>query len=115
MCRQSEVAHSAYYEYHTDECLNNRYYIKSSIGKVCFQLSSYLQGSFSEVVLAWDKVSEKQVAIKIIRSGDLFLEQVELLYNCYIQSQIEIQLYELLQKSVDPDRQYIVQLLDISS
>ena len=71
---QSEVAHSAYYEYHTDECLNNRYYIKSSIGK----------GSFSEVVLAWDKVSEKQVAIKIIRSGDLFLQQVELLYNCYI-------------------------------
>lgn len=78
MCRQSEVANSAYYEYHTDECLNNRYYIKSSIGKVCALLICYFKGSFSEVVLAWDTVSEKQVAIKIIRSGDLFLQQVKL-------------------------------------
>lgn len=34
--RQNEVSNTAYYEYKTNECLNNRYFIQSSIGKVFF-------------------------------------------------------------------------------
>lgn len=35
ICRQTEVLSNAYYDYHAGERLNNRYVIKSSIGKVC--------------------------------------------------------------------------------
>ena len=63
---QSEISNTEYYRYSINEILNDRYIIKSSIGK----------GSFGEVVLALDTVENKQVAIKIIRSGDLFLQQV---------------------------------------
>ena len=65
-------------------------------------------------MLAWDNESKKQVAVKIIRSGDLFLQQVVLFFWNNTQSKIEIQLYQLLQNKEDPDRRYIVQLLDIS-
>lgn len=32
--RQTQVSNVQYYNYHLDECLNDRYTIKSSIGKV---------------------------------------------------------------------------------
>ena len=32
--RQTQVSNVQYYNYHLDECLNDRYVIKSSIGKV---------------------------------------------------------------------------------
>lgn len=39
ICRQT-VLSNAYYEYHAGERLNNRYVIKSSIGKVCLSALS---------------------------------------------------------------------------
>lgn len=33
-CRQNQNSNTAYYNYHMNECLNGKYYIKSSIGKV---------------------------------------------------------------------------------
>ena len=37
--RQTQVSNVQYYSYHLDECLNDRYTIKSSIGKVVVELA----------------------------------------------------------------------------
>mmetsp|Transcript_20328 Transcript_20328/g.37723 ORF Transcript_20328/g.37723 Transcript_20328/m.37723 type:complete len:626 (-) Transcript_20328:336-2213(-) len=83
-----------HYDYviHGDEIFAERYIIKHRIGK----------GSFGQVVCAYDRQQQCDVAIKIIKSKHAFM----------VQAQTEIRLLELTLQKDDNDSQNVVRLLD---
>lgn len=92
---------------HGDEIFAERYILKHRIGKVCLTLSSRphsysLQGSFGQVVCAYDRQTQCDVAIKIIKSKHAFL----------VQAQTEINLLNTILERDPHDEQNIVRLLD---
>jgi len=75
-----------------DEIIFGRYILKHRIGK----------GSFGQVVCAYDKERQCEVAIKIIKSKRPF----------FIQAQTEIQLLNVVNRTDTKDETSIVRLLD---
>jgi len=82
------------YDYiiHGDEIFAERYILKHRIGK----------GSFGQVVCAYDRQTQSDVAIKIIKSKHAFM----------VQARTEIRLLELALEKDRADDQNIVRLLD---
>jgi dual specificity tyrosine-phosphorylation-regulated kinase 1 len=75
-----------------NEMMHGRYVIKQRIGR----------GSFGQVVMAFDAVTNTDVAVKIIKSKKPF----------HRQAKTEIELLERLNKSDPEDSWFIVRLLD---
>ncbi len=97
-----------YYDYilRHDEVIQDRYVLKHRIGKVtrciliyhCVQFPD--QGSFGQVVCAYDKQKDCEVAIKIIKSKRPF----------YIQAQTEIELLHRVMSQDENKDNHIVRL-----
>ena len=77
---------------HGDEVFAERYILKHRIGK----------GSFGQVVCAYDRQTQNDVAIKIIKSKHAF----------YVQAQTEIGLLRLCLEKDAADDQNVVRMLD---
>lgn len=101
-----------------DEILKDRYILKHRMGKVgglgsavmsrgsllmwlCW-LSLWLQGSFGQVVCAYDQENKCEVAIKIIKSRKPFM----------LQAKTEIDILMKIQEKDPQDERHIVRLLD---
>lgn len=92
-----------------DEIVNDRYILKHKMGKVCVYrrvfnclLTIVRQGSFGQVVCAYDRENKCEVAIKIIKSRKPFL----------VQARTEIEILSKILEKDDNDESNIVRLLD---
>lgn len=103
-----------------DEILKDRYILKHRMGKVCshggdvcdqcshlilslsLSLLLCLQGSFGQVVCAYDQENKCEVAIKIIKSRKPFM----------LQAKTEIDILLKIQEKDPQDERHIVRLLD---
>ena len=94
-----------------DELVNDRYILKHKMGKViisvvwsCFFCDFFvvLQGSFGQVVCAYDSVNKCEVAIKIIKSRKPFL----------VQARTEIDILTKILEKDEGDESNIVRLMD---